>query len=325
MVTITEKLIAGAAGFKREDIRVLVDSHGHLRTRGERHIAGNRWSRFQTDVDLPANCNADGIRAKFENDRLTITLPKSTSSAPIPAPPQRPHVKAPSTSSERLPPVIAKPVARPAAPRPLVPPAAPRGPPPSVKPPAEPRPSMPKNPYASVPAPAPAPAPAPQVEQPATTTKPAEPRPSMPKNPYASVPAPAPAPAPAPQVEQPATTTKPAESSLGAVQRPKEQEDRQRKREEEGKMAEDRKETVQEKDTVTEQHQQQEEKAMLAEKEMAFANQPGPAFASRGLLMNVAIAVVVLLGVTVHLWLSLRNATGGAGEHGHGPRADGGR
>jgi hypothetical protein len=288
MVTITEKLIAGAAGFKREDIRVLVDSHGHLRTRGERHIAGNRWSRFQTDVDLPANCNADGIRAKFENDRLTITLPKSTSSAPIPAPPQRPHVKAPSTSSERLPPVIAKPVARPAAPRPLVPPAAPLAPPPSVKPPAE-------------------------------------PRPSMPKNPYASVPAPAPAPAPAPQVEQPATTTKPAESSLGAVQRPKEQEDRQRKREEEGKMAEDRKETVQEKDTVTEQHQQQEEKAMLAEKEMAFANQPGPAFASRGLLMNVAIAVVVLLGVTVHLWLSLRNATGGAGEHGHGPRADGGR
>ncbi|KAL5663386.1 hypothetical protein ACJX0J_023494, partial [Zea mays] len=132
--------------FKREDIRVLVDSHGHLRTRGERHIAGNRWSRFQTDVDLPANCNADGIRAKFENDRLTITLPKSTSSAPIPAPPQRPHVKAPSTSSERLPPVIAKPVARPAAPRPLVPPAAPLAPPPSVKPPAEPRPSMPKNP-----------------------------------------------------------------------------------------------------------------------------------------------------------------------------------
>jgi hypothetical protein len=290
MVIITEKPIAGAAGFKREDIRVLVDSHGHLRTRGERHIAGNRWSRFQTDVDLPANCNADGIRAKFENDRLTITLPKSTSSAPIPAPPQRPHVKAPSTSSARLPPVTARPVARPAAPRPLVPPAVPLAPPPSVKPPAEPRPSMPKNPYASVPAPAPAPAAA-----------------------------------PAPPGGKTATTTKPAESSLGAVQRPKEQEDRQRKREEEGKMAEDRKETVQEKDTVTEQHQQQEDKAMLAEKEMAFANQPGPALASRGLLMNVAIAVVVLLGVTVHLWLSLRNATGGAGEHGHGPRADGGR
>ena len=52
-------------------------THAHLAASGERHIAGNRWSRFQTDVDLPANCNADGIRAKFENDRLTITLPKS--------------------------------------------------------------------------------------------------------------------------------------------------------------------------------------------------------------------------------------------------------
>lgn len=248
-------------GFKKEDIRVLVDNHGHLRTRGERPIVANRWSRFQKDLELPANCNADGIRAKFENERLTITLPKNAPSPPMPAPPRRPPMAAP--------PAVPEQAARPTAPPPTVP-AAPLAPAPSVKPPAEPRRSMPVKPYAPVPAPPPAPAP--EVEQPATT---------KPKSP------------------------------LGAVQQ---EEEKQRVREAEGKMAEDRKkEMVQQDHKATEQ---QEEAAMPGE--MALVNQPRPASASRGLLVNVAVAVVVLLGITVYVWHSLRKATGGAGEHSHG-------
>ncbi|CAD6206016.1 unnamed protein product [Miscanthus lutarioriparius] len=266
------KSIAGAAGFKREDIRVLVDNHGHLRTRGERPIVANRWSRFHKDFELPANCNADGIRAKFENERLTITLPKNAPSPPMPAPPRRPPMPAPPQMLPPPPPAVPEPAARPTGSPPTVP-AAPFAPAPSVKPPVEPRPSMPRKPYAPVPAPAPA---------------------------------------PPPEVEQLATT-KP-QSPLGAVSRPKEEVEKQmRKREEEGKMAEDRKQEMVQDQKATEQQQKD---AILAE--MALVNQPSPASASRGLLVNVAVVVVVLLGITVYVWHSLRNATGGAGEHGHG-------
>ncbi|PWZ52148.1 Protein RESTRICTED TEV MOVEMENT 2 [Zea mays] len=229
MVTVTEIPVAGAAGFKREDLRVLVDNHGHLRTRGERHLTGNRWIRFQNDFELPANCNADGIRAKFENETLTITLPKKTPSTPMQPPPRMPTAAPPPLQGQGqgLPPA-----ARPAAPTPA--PLAPAAP--SVKPPAESRASMPRK-----------------------TRR------------------------------------------------------RRRKREEEGKMAEDRKEMVHEKDT------QQEQQPMLAET-MALANlKPRQASARQGMLVSVAVAVVVLLGFTVYVWHSLRNATGGAGgEHGHG-------
>jgi hypothetical protein len=45
------KSITGAAGFKREDIRMLVDNHGHLWMRCERPITCNRWS-------WPISCEA---------------------------------------------------------------------------------------------------------------------------------------------------------------------------------------------------------------------------------------------------------------------------
>ncbi|CAD6213880.1 unnamed protein product [Miscanthus lutarioriparius] len=267
------KSIAGAAGFKKEDIRVLVDNHGHLRTHGERPIVGNRWSRFQKDFELPANCITDVIRAKFENERLTITLPKITLSPPMPLPPRRPPMVAPPQMLPP-PPAVPEPAARPTAPPPTVP-AEPLDPAPSVKPPVETRPSMPRKTYAPVPAPAPAPAPAAEVEQPATT--------------------------------------KP-QSSLGAVQRPMEEEERQRERETAGKVAEDRKEMAQDQKAT-----EQQQKEAMPPADLAMANlQPRPASASRGLLVNVAVAVVVLLGITVYVWHSLRNATGGAGGHSHG-------
>ncbi|KAF8681699.1 hypothetical protein HU200_045130 [Digitaria exilis] len=256
--------------FKREEIRVLVDNHGHLRTSGQRLIAGARWSRFQKDFQLPSNCNVEGIRAKFENETLTITLPKKTPSPPpVPvAPPQAPRPPVAAAPSQRIPPPI--PEARPAPPPPTVP-AAKLAPASSQKQPAaESRPSLP-----------------PAVEPPAPEV-----------------------PARLPSVPTPAhVSAKPEQPSLAAVPRPSEVEEEAKRREREmmGKMEEDRKATAA-------QEERRDEAAAMGEMEMA--RQPRPASASRGLLVNVAVAVVVLLGITAYVWHSLRNATGG--DHGHG-------
>lgn len=259
-------------GFKREDIRVVVDNHGNMRIRGERLIAGNRWSRFTKDIHLPQHYNVDGIRAKFESETLTITIPKKTTSPPAGpvTTPQAPKMHAPELPRKPS-----------AAPSQRIPPQA-------------------------VPDPAATLAPA------ASQKLPAERRPSMTK----------PAPAPAPEVVEPpksyndgasAAATKPPQA---AVTRPKEAEEerkQQMEREAAGKMAEDTsKAMVQEKDEA--------EEAVAAEMEaMAMvARQPRPLSASRVLLMNAAVAAVVLLGVTLYFWHTLRNATGGAGGHGHG-------
>lgn len=81
-------------GFRRDELRVQVDSKGHLRVRGERPVeAGStKWIRFNKDLKLPDNCDIDGMRAKLEDKKLTIKLPKKNrpsppgSSAPEPAP-----------------------------------------------------------------------------------------------------------------------------------------------------------------------------------------------------------------------------------------------
>ncbi|CAN6323123.1 unnamed protein product [Urochloa humidicola] len=270
-------------GFKREEIRVLVDNHGHLRTSGERPVAGTRWSRFQKDFKLPDNCNADadGIRAKFEAEALTITLPKKTPSPPVPELPtnRRPVAAAPS---KRIPPpppaALPEPPAVPAA---ALAPAAAAAPP--QRPPAERRPSLPRKPSVTEPAAAAAPelpARLPSVPTPADVA--AKPHPAL------------------------AIAKK-------AAKQAEEEEKKRMEREMMGKMEEDRK-AMQEK---AQQEQRDEAAAAAAMGETAeMARQPRPASASRGLLVNVAVAMVVLLGITVYVWHNLRNAAAGGG-HGH--------
>lgn len=67
-----------AAGFKKEQLRVQIDNHGKLRISGERQVSGNRWSRFHKDFQVPDDCNAGDVRARFDSrDRvLHITMPK---------------------------------------------------------------------------------------------------------------------------------------------------------------------------------------------------------------------------------------------------------
>lgn len=260
-------------GFKREEIRVLVDNHGHLRTRGERPLAGNKWSRFQKDLQLPSDCNVDGIRAKFENEALTITLPKKHPS---------PVQVAPAT---------------PAMPMPATPKPEPRRP--STAPPQKPPAALPEHAKPAV---------LPPVSFP-------DRKPSLPRKP-SDVPAPARAapPVPAPEPELAAATAKPTEEwakeEAKKAHAAAEEEEKRMEREARGKMHEDRK-------MVDEMKKPKE-----AEGIMGMPQQSRQTAARRGLLVNVAVAVVVLVGITAYVWNNLSAAAGG-GDHGHGDVGNG--
>ncbi|KAL2943051.1 Inactive protein RESTRICTED TEV MOVEMENT 2 [Bienertia sinuspersici] len=63
-------------GFSKEQIRIIAESKGVLRIRGERLITSNKWSRFEEEVVVPEDCNMSEIRAKFEGGVLRIIMPK---------------------------------------------------------------------------------------------------------------------------------------------------------------------------------------------------------------------------------------------------------
>ncbi|XP_062209372.1 inactive protein RESTRICTED TEV MOVEMENT 2-like [Phragmites australis] len=284
-------------GFKKEELQVVVDSHGHMQARGTRPVAGTRWSRFQKDFKLPQNCNVDGIRAKFENETLTITLPKKSPSpqAVAPAPPSVPEprrpAKAPPQKPPQAPPEPPRPAPSSVPAKPLVPATSRKlQPAPSQKQPAQRRPSA-LEPAPAVPARLPSvPTPAPEVEPPKTynggaaITKP---------EPVAAIPKPK------------------EQEQVKEAKKPSLEEEKRMEREAMGKMGEDRK-AIQEKEK--EEEKAKEEAAVMGEMDMA--RRPRPISASRGMLVNVAVAVVVLIGITVYVWHTLRNATGGAGDHG---------
>ncbi|CAL9187538.1 unnamed protein product [Musa hybrid cultivar] len=76
-------LVFHAAGFRKDHVRVQVDSQGKLRTSGERPLDGRRWSRFYVDFTLPENCNLSDVRARFENETLQLRLPKLIVPEPV--------------------------------------------------------------------------------------------------------------------------------------------------------------------------------------------------------------------------------------------------
>lgn len=83
-------VIADLPGFRKEDLRVQVDSQGNIIISGERrgkeiqetmkvggrlekmHIGGNR---FRKVINVPRNLNFEAITAKYSNERLRITTP----------------------------------------------------------------------------------------------------------------------------------------------------------------------------------------------------------------------------------------------------------
>ncbi|EXB95064.1 hypothetical protein L484_003543 [Morus notabilis] len=85
-------------GFKREQMRVQVNSQRILTIHGQRPLDETKWSRFSKQNKLPNECMEDGIRAKFAAGILTITMPKRCSSSTA-----RPHQHHQETSTRDQP------------------------------------------------------------------------------------------------------------------------------------------------------------------------------------------------------------------------------
>lgn len=75
------------AGFEQEKLILLIDTCHRLKLKGERHIEGDRWSRFDMVVRAPKHYDTELVTAKFDPDNglLCVTLPDSASKPP-PAP-----------------------------------------------------------------------------------------------------------------------------------------------------------------------------------------------------------------------------------------------
>ncbi|KAI3448723.1 hypothetical protein Pfo_005390 [Paulownia fortunei] len=77
-------------GFMKEQIRVSTESKNTIRVRGERLVAGNQWSRFQEDFQVPENGEMNSVRAKYQGGTLNITVPKKEVDKPQEALPPQP-------------------------------------------------------------------------------------------------------------------------------------------------------------------------------------------------------------------------------------------
>lgn len=63
-------------GFKREHLRLQLDSSGDLNLTGESPVEGNKWRRFRKEVPVPEKCNPADIQARFEDGILYVVFPK---------------------------------------------------------------------------------------------------------------------------------------------------------------------------------------------------------------------------------------------------------
>ncbi|PKA50909.1 22.0 kDa heat shock protein [Apostasia shenzhenica] len=83
----TDTIMIDVAGFRKDQLKVLISTAGVLKISGERPIEGNHWSRFICNFNISRDCNVREIQAKFDADEglLFVILPKSvprTSPAP---------------------------------------------------------------------------------------------------------------------------------------------------------------------------------------------------------------------------------------------------
>ncbi|KAK4424753.1 Inactive protein RESTRICTED TEV MOVEMENT 2 [Sesamum alatum] len=63
-------------GFMKEQIRVSTEGRNSIRVQGERLVAGNKWSRFREEYQVPENGEMNSVRAKYQGGVLNITIPK---------------------------------------------------------------------------------------------------------------------------------------------------------------------------------------------------------------------------------------------------------
>ncbi|KAK9280078.1 hypothetical protein L1049_013763 [Liquidambar formosana] len=77
-----DTLLVFLPGFRKEQLRVQITTGHNIRVSGERPLGSNKWSRFQKEFSIPANCDTNGINAKFEGSILYIRQPKMITAAP---------------------------------------------------------------------------------------------------------------------------------------------------------------------------------------------------------------------------------------------------
>lgn len=66
------------AGFKKEQMKVQVNSQRIVTIQGQRPLDETKWSRFSKQIKLPDDCIEDRIRAKYAGGILTVTMTKKT-------------------------------------------------------------------------------------------------------------------------------------------------------------------------------------------------------------------------------------------------------
>ncbi|XP_022863901.1 inactive protein RESTRICTED TEV MOVEMENT 2-like [Olea europaea var. sylvestris] len=63
-------------GFMKDQLKVSTVDQNFIRVRGERLVAGNKWSRFQEDFQVPDNSELTSVRTKHGGGTLIVTVPR---------------------------------------------------------------------------------------------------------------------------------------------------------------------------------------------------------------------------------------------------------
>ncbi|CAA0805946.1 HSP20-like chaperones superfamily protein [Striga hermonthica] len=71
-----DTLLVYLPGFTKEQLRVQLTKSGLLKISGTRPTGENKWSSFQKDFPVSANCDTTKITAKFEDGILYVRQPK---------------------------------------------------------------------------------------------------------------------------------------------------------------------------------------------------------------------------------------------------------
>lgn len=89
------------SGFVKDQVRItFAASPGVIKVDGQRPLGNNKWSRFNQTFPIQENCDVSKIHGKFNNQILTITIPKLGITQVGPKEAAKPSQQAPPTSSK---------------------------------------------------------------------------------------------------------------------------------------------------------------------------------------------------------------------------------
>ncbi|PQP94951.1 inactive protein RESTRICTED TEV MOVEMENT 2 isoform X1 [Prunus yedoensis var. nudiflora] len=88
-------------GFVKEQVRItFAAAPGVIKVDGQRPLGNNKWSRFNQTFPIQENCDVSKIHGKFNNQILTITIPKLGITKVGPKEAAKPSQQAPPTASK---------------------------------------------------------------------------------------------------------------------------------------------------------------------------------------------------------------------------------